>query len=168
MMLLPKDNPYISSESSVFDTLVNMGEEKSRVALSFDLHFFLVDCLVRNLRDRAIVHQVLALSLLRSAEKHREQGNGLLRRMGDGALLLAGFFPERALRLNVSSSYFRLMGQAAYASLGARLQTSSQPERGEFYDKVARHFQLLEKVLDAARARTTTWELYQRFRVRLQ
>lgn len=167
-MLLPKSNPYVSGEFSVFDMLVNQGEEKSHTALSFDLHFFLVDCLVRNLRKNTIVHQVLALDFLRSIEECREEKNVSLKRMGDGALLLAGFFPERALRLNVSSNYFRLMGQAAYANLGVSLQVSSQPERGEFYAKVAKHFHLLEKVLDAARVRTAAWESYQRFRVRLQ
>ncbi len=167
-MLLPKSNPYVSGEFSIFDTLISLGEEKTHVVLSFDLHFFLVDCLVQHLHDKNILQQVLALEILRSTEQFREQGNVLLKRAGDGALLLAGLFPERALRLNVSSDYFRFMGQAAYASLGARLQVTSQPERGKFYDRVAERFQLLEKVLDAVRVRTTAWELFQRFRVRLQ
>ena len=166
-MLLAKKNPYVSGEISIFDTLVRAGEEKSSVALPFQLHTFLVDCLVEHVRDTGIVHHVLAVTFLSSATKLGEQGNVLLKRTGDAALILAGFFPERALRLNVSSSYFRCMGQAAYGTLAAKLDASEKSERGEFYEKVTRNFDLLEKVLDATRTRST-WELYQRFRASLQ
>ena len=167
-MLLPKSSPYVSGEFSVFDTLVRAGEEKSLVALPFQLRIFLIECLVEHLRDREIVHHVLALNFLQSATKLGEQGNVLLKRTGDEALLLAGLFPERALRLHVSSRYFRLMGQSAYSSLAAKFQMTERPERGEFYDKVAEHFGLLEKVLNGARVRASAWEFFQRFRTRLQ
>ena len=167
-MLLPKTNPYVPGDISIFNTLVSAGEEKSCIALPYHLRGFLVDCLVEHVRDREIVHTVLALSLLHSAEKLGEQGNVLLKQTGDGALLLAGLFPERALRLHVSSRYFRLIGQTAYTNLAAKFQVTGRPERGKFYNAVATHFHLLEKVLDAARVRTSEWELFRRFRVSLE
>lgn len=167
-MLLPKSNPYVSDDISIFNTLVRAGEEKSLTALPYHLRAFLVDCLVEHVRDREIVHHVLALDLLRSTEKLGEQGNILLKRTGDGALLLAGLFPERALRLHVSSHYFRFIGQAAYTNLSAKFQATGRPERGKFYSTVATHFHLLERVLDAARVRTSEWELFRRFRVSLE
>lgn len=168
-VLLPEKNPYVSGEMSLFDTLVRTGEEKSSVMLPFPLHSFLVACLAEHLRDTEIVHGTLALGFLNATTKLGEQGNVVLKRTGDAALLLAGLFPERALRLHVSSVYFRLMGQAAYASLAVKLQTRGNSERGYFYDDVAEHFPVLEKVLGAVRARPQNeWGAYQRFRVALQ
>lgn len=168
-MLLPKKNPYVSSEISLFDMLVRAGEEKSLITLSLQFHAFLVECLIEHLRDCEIVHNTLALSLLRSAEERGEHGNVLLKRTGDGALLLAGLFPERAIRLRVSSRYFRFMGQAAYASLGAKFQATGRADRGKFYDKVAEHFHILEKVLLATQTRPETdWDAFRRFRANIQ
>ena len=168
-MLLPKSSPYVSGEVSIFDTLVGAGEEKSSVTLPFQLHAFLVGCLVEHMRDVGIVHHSVSLDFLCSATKLGEQGNVLLKRTGDEALLLAGLFPERALRLHVSSRYFRFMGQAAYANLAAKLQASERPERGEFYDAVVEHFHFLVKVLNATRARPETeWGSFQKFRASLQ
>jgi len=168
-MLLPRESPYVSGETAMFDTLVTTGEEKSLVTLPFPLHAFLVGCLAEHVHDPEIVHHVLAFGLLGSVTKSGEQGNVLLKRTGDEALLLAGLFPERALRLRVSSSYFRFMGQAAYAGLAVRLQAMGKVERGKFYDIVTEDFPLLEKVLQAARAQPETeWDAFQRFRVRLQ
>ncbi|MDE2173426.1 MAG: hypothetical protein KGJ31_02400, partial [Patescibacteria group bacterium] len=167
-MLLPEKSPYVSSETSMFDTLVRAGEEKALITLPIQLHGFLVGCLAEHVRDPEIVHQVLALSILYSTTKQGEQGDLLLKRAGDEALLLAGFYPERALRLRVSSSYFRFMGQTAYANLAARFQATGKTERGKFYAKVAKHFRLLEKVLGGARARPETdWDAFQRFKIRL-
>lgn len=168
-MLLPTKNPYVSAEISLFDTLVRTGEEKSLIALPFHLHIFLVGCLVEHLRDQNITHHTLALGLLQSTAKLGERGNVELKRTGDAALLLAGFFPERALRLHVGSKYFRFMGQVAYASLAARYEASRMPERGKLYEKVARHFQLLERVLNAIRMRPETeWMSFQRFLASIQ
>jgi len=168
-MLVPEKNPYVSGEISIFDTLVRAGEEKSHVTLPVQLHMFLVGCLVEHLRDTGITHHVLAIGVLRSATRSGESGNVLLKRSGDAALLLAGFFPERALRLHVSSRYFRFMGQAAYANLAVKLQAMGKEDRGKFYDEVVEHFQSLETVLNAARAQPeTNWGFYQRFRTSLQ
>lgn len=168
-MLLPKENSHVSGALSVLDSLVKEGEQRSFITLPYHLRSFLVECLAEHLRDTEIVHHVLALGLLDSVTKLGEQGNVLLKRTGDEALLLAGLFPERVLRLHVSASYFRLMGQAAYASLAVRLQATGKRERGRFYNTVAEDFRLLEKVLNAARARPETeWDAFQRFRAKLQ
>ena len=152
-MLLPESNPYVSGEISIPETLVRTGEERASVTLPLQLHMFLVGCLAEHLHDPDIAHHVLALGLLRSATISGESGNVLLKRTGDAALLLAGFFPERASRLHVGPRYFRDMGQAAYASLAVKLQAVGKADRGKFYDEVVERFQLLENVLDAARVR---------------
>jgi hypothetical protein len=167
-MLLPEKNPNVSGVVSVFEKLVGMGEERSLVTLSPQLRTFLVDCLAEHLRDRAITQQALALGFLISMEKSGEQAIVRLKRVGDGALLLTGLFPERALRLHVNTSYFRSMGQAAYASIAARLQANAASERRKLYTRAAAHFLFLEKVLRAARGQPETeWGAYLRFRASL-
>lgn len=78
-------------------------------------------------------------------------GEVQLKRVGDGALILDGFYPERAHRLRVDSTYFRAMGQAAYANLSARLLATGKAEQGKFFDAVADSFAQLSKILRAAR-----------------
>lgn len=168
-MLLPKNTPYVSGEISLFEKLVGVGEDRSHVALSLQLHGFLVACLAEHLRDTRILSRVLAVNLLRSAEVRGRRANVLLKRTGDEALLLAGLYPERALRLHVSSTYFRHMGQAAYSSLAARLQSTGMRESGKFYDHVAENFDSLERVLNGARGMPDgPWDAWRRMLASLQ
>lgn len=168
-MLLPEKTPYVSSEISLFEKLVGVGEDRSHVTLPLQLHGFLVACLNDHLRDTRILSRVLAINLLRSTELRGKRSAVMLKRVGDEALLLAGLFPERSLRLHVSSSYFRYMGQTAYASLAARLQSTGMREPGKFYDHVAENFTCLEKVLNAARAKPDgPWDVWRRMLATLQ
>lgn len=164
-MLLPQKNAYVSGEVSVFDTLVREGEARSSVALPNQLHAFLVGCLLEYLCDTDLIREVLAVTFLQAASKSGAQGKRLLKRSGDEALLLAGLFPERALRLNVGPMYFCGMGRAAYASLAAILCATGKREPGAFYNNVADNFRTLAKVLNGTRPETLTlWELIQRLR----
>jgi len=152
----------------MFDNLVSAGEERVLAKLPHQLHIFLVQCLTEHLRDTEITHQTLALAFLDAPILSGATGNNQLKRIGDGALILAGFFPERALHLNVSSTYFRSMGEMAYANLGARLFARGEKGSGEFFDAVANNFDLLKNVLDAGHTRPeTNWGAYRKFRVNL-
>ncbi|HEX8919671.1 MAG TPA: hypothetical protein VF898_14300, partial [Chloroflexota bacterium] len=51
----------------------------------------------------------------------------------------------------VGASYFRLIGQAAYATLGVRLMATGKSNSGRFYDTVAGSFAQLVRVLRATR-----------------
>ncbi|MBI2025270.1 hypothetical protein HYT04_00575 [Candidatus Kaiserbacteria bacterium] len=152
-ILLAKRTPYVSPEIPIFDKMVRQGEAESFITLPILHHGFLVWCLVEHLSDVEIFHDRIALNLLNATTKKREQANMFLMRAGDEALLLAGLFPESARRLNVSSSYFRFMGQAAYASLAARYMVTGMDGRGGFFDKMAEDFPFLEKVLRATRSK---------------
>lgn len=151
-MLVPVQTPYVSGEVSVFEKLVSIGEEKILCELPRQLHDFLVQCLIEHLRDVEITQQTLALVYLAAREKGNSVGNLHLKNVGDGSLILDGFFPERAHRLNVEQEYFRAMGQMAYANLALRLFATGRTEPGKFYNSVARSFALLAKVLRASRA----------------
>lgn len=165
MLLVPNQTPYTSGVEAIFVTLIKAGEARSHITLPQDLALFLRSCLIEHLRDPGIVHRVLALDFLESIEKFGAARTMLLKRAGDAALILAGLYPERALRLNVSSLYFRRMGQASYGSLAAHLEASPAAERGRFYNEVARRFVLLEQVLNGARGRAENeWDAFRRFR----
>lgn len=164
MLHTARKNPYVSGKVDLFETLVRAGEEASSITLPVHLHMFLVDCLVEYLSDPDIVHLVLALDLLDPPRKVGNEKTVFLKRRGDASLLLAGLFPERARRLHVSSSYFRLMGQAFYTSLSAHLSIGPAIERGMFYNEVAREFGSLTQVLTSSRApETDEWNSYIRF-----
>ncbi len=168
MLLVPNKNPYVSGETAIFDSLIRSGEERSHITLSFNLRIFLIGCLVEHMGDPDITHCVLAIGFLESSRQTGVMREISLKRTGDASLILAGLFPERALRLNVSSTYFRFMGQASYTSLAAHLEVGTAIERGKLYNEVAQGFIALERVLSSARAKATNeWDAFLRFRTRI-
>ncbi|OIP58871.1 MAG: hypothetical protein CO143_01705 [Candidatus Moranbacteria bacterium CG_4_9_14_3_um_filter_45_14] len=169
MLLIAEKNPYVSEETVLFDDLVRVGEEKAHIALSRNLRLFLVSCLIEHLRDTDIVWRILALDFLESDRRSRAERAVFLKRCGDASLILAGFFPERALRLHVSSTYFRQMGRSFFGTLATHLEaTTATVEQGRFFNEVARGFEMLERVLNGARGKAQNeWEAFRRFRVRL-
>lgn len=157
-MLLPIQAPYVSGKVSVFEKLVTAGEARAFVELSQPLHDFLVQCLLDHLSDVDVVHQTLALRFLGTQEESGSVVNVHLKQVGDGSLILDGLFPERATRLNVSPSYFRSVGQAAYTNLGVRLMATGKGGSGRFYGSIAAGFAELTEVLRAARGRSeSSW-----------
>lgn len=151
MLLVAPQQPLIQAESLLFDGLVREGEERARLTLPHALHTFLVTCLSGHLHDTDIVQEAIALNYLRAWELRGAHAAFFLSRAGEAALLLAGFYPERTKRLNVSPTYFRTMGQCAYATLATDPSVVREVERREFYGEVVDQFESLEKVLTAAR-----------------
>lgn len=162
MLVLPHSGLTASEAAklSLFDALVRAGEQMSFVELPSLLHGFLVERLNHRMKDPDIVSPVLALELLNFDGAVGEERNTRLERTGDGALLLAGLFPERAQRLHVSRTYFRHMGVSAYANLAAQLHAGGKRHRAEIYETVANAFMLLELVLKGARKKKheLTWK----------
>lgn len=166
-LLIPEQSPYISGERAILNTLVEAGETRSHITLSPELHLFLIDFLEEYLDDPTITHQVLAIGLLGSIPKFGTEKEMMLKRAGDASLILAGLFPERALRLNVSPLYFQHMGQASYGSLAIHLESRRAPERGQFYHELARQFSTLQQVLKKARGERGEWKSFEEFRASL-
>lgn len=167
-MMLANPNPYVTSEVSLFTDLVKVGEEKTHATLPDHLRSFLVYCLIEHLEDPDIVWHVLALDFLEAEHKSGAVRAAALKRAGDASLILAGLFPERALRLRVSADYFRMMGQSFYGSLAVQLEVTALAEQGQFYNEVAREFALLERVLNGARGKAQNeWLAFLRFKAQL-
>ena len=152
-----------AAQTSLFDQLVRAAEESALVTLPYHLRNFLVVCLSAHVHDTEIVCETIALSYLKAGEMRGEHAATLLRRAGEGALLLAGLFPERARRLNVSADYFCVVGQTAYLTLATETQVVRDPDRRAFYGFVAEQFAELIRVLRQARARPEReWEAFVR------
>lgn len=167
-MLLPQGNDYVSSEVSLFDKLVHVGEENSCIELPPRLHAFLVRCLLEHLKDIGIFQETLALSFLQGRMEKGEAANGCLKRMGDIALILAGLFPQRTRRMNVSLSYVREMGEGAYLDLADKFLRSGRKETALYYGEIGIQFCLLTEVLSGMRERPqTAWQLLQRFQQKI-
>lgn len=166
-MLLVPSTLSVSGEMALFGDLVRIGEEKTFVTLSVGLRLFLIQCLVEHLRDPDIVWRVLAFDFLESDRRRGNERVVFLKRSGDASLILAGLFPERALRLRVSPSYFRQMGQSFFGTLAVHFLATGATEQGRFFNEVARGFETLEQVLGAARKTDDEWSVFRQFLSRL-
>ena len=123
------------------DTLWYLGEMMHRFSRSD--HFF-------DYQDGALAIRPLALLYgdARSAEDHRERCL-LLQRLGDMALFIGAFFPERHARRGIRRDYFIGMGSAAYDYLSEQAR-----QNRHIYQELTRGFaQMLELVARAGHRR---------------
>ena len=107
------------SETAQWYRLVNEAEAAAGTHLPEEVESYLVFLLMRFRSRPEMAGRILALDYLRgllSGGRLREQR---LQEVGDHCLLLSGFFPQRARRLNVSVDYFVDLGQGAYHSLAS-------------------------------------------------
>ena len=119
------------------DTLWYLGEMMHRFSRSD--HFF-------DYQDGTLAIRPLALLYgdARSAEDHRERCL-LLQRLGDMALFIGAFFPERHARRGIRRDYFIGMGSAAYDYLSEQAL-----QNRHIYQELTRGFaQMLELVARA-------------------
>lgn len=167
--LLAQATPYVSTETSVFDQLVLAGEKEAQLPLPPQMHGFLVECLAEHLSDMRVMRRTLTFYHLRAMKASPHRSIALFKLAGDEALLVAGLFPGVAKKRNVPLRYFRHMGQAAYASVAARLMGIGRPDHGRFFDDVAGYFIPLMTVLQGARQRPEAcWNLKKMLEVRRQ
>jgi hypothetical protein len=85
--------------------------------------------------DGSVVAEPLALILLRALESDRRARAAALRRLGDTALFVSGFFGDSLARTHVDVGYYIAMGERAYGSL-------AETERGldDLYGELAARF----------------------------
>jgi len=98
-----------------------------RLRVQPETEFYLVDVLARFLAserlhveqpDGSISEEPLALILLRALEARGEVRARELKRLGDTALFVSGFFGDSLARSAVDVDYYIAMGGGAYAALG--------------------------------------------------
>ncbi len=145
-----------------------------RLRIEGETEFYLVDLLSTRLDLRsqpggaaALADEPLALILARALEGGREQRFQELRRLGDTALFLSGFFSDRLARSPVGERYYVAMGQQAYGTLAGG---GLAPRRTEaLYEELARRFRdfadLFAEISELSELRSSRGllRLYQRF-----
>ncbi|MCK9344814.1 MAG: hypothetical protein M0P64_01655 [Candidatus Pacebacteria bacterium] len=158
IILLQK--PTMSFDSAVLEptvtatwvTFVKEGETRVKHNLGEELESFLVFTLMRLVRRTDIFTPALGLEYYKASTEYvgrkKEEALG---EIGDTSLILAGLFPERHRRLNVSSSYFSEIGRLAFRELADSLSERNRVSLAKLYHNVNNGFISMTDVLLAAR-----------------
>jgi hypothetical protein len=114
--------------------------------------------------DGTVTAEPLALILLRAVEADRRVRAAQLRRLGDTALFVSGFFGDSLARSIVDVDYYIAMGEQAYGALAHSERGADRPwdelsaRFGEFVDLLAEIAELSE-----LRSNRGLVRLYERF-----
>jgi hypothetical protein len=132
-------------------TLVNEAECMCGNYLAEDIENYLVWLLLRYTDHGDALSKSLASQYLQShTSRSMQQEN--LRDVGDICLILAGLFPERAVKLLVPITYFIELGRRAYNDLSVLLQsTHSQDALAQLYLELQQNFVELIETLHCMR-----------------
>jgi hypothetical protein len=87
--------------------------------------------------DGTVTAEPLALILLRALEADRRTRAARLRRLGDTALFVSGFFGDSIARSTVDVDYYIAMGERAYGTLA---ETERGPGLEDLYGELAGRF----------------------------
>lgn len=145
-----------------------------RLRIQGETEFYLVNLLASQVEVRGpdagaegFEEEPLALILARALEGDRAQRLRELRRLGDTALFLSGFFSDRLARTPVGARYYAAMGEQAYGSLAGAGLGSRTVEA--LYQELAVRFgdlvDLLAEIAELADLRSNRGllRLYERF-----
>jgi len=116
---------------------INLGEE---------LESYLVFLLMRFIEKPDIANFVVALEFLSAAQEDGHLNAQHLQKIGDICLLLAGLFPQRAVKRCIRVSYFVNIGQSAYD-----LRSQHDYQADSLFHHLASKFVALMDVLQAVR-----------------
>ncbi len=137
--------------------------------------FYLVDLLASFLqRERLYVEdedgtvraQPLAIILLNALQKSRQDRARELRRLGDTALYMSGFFGDSLARSVTGIDYYIAMGERAYSALAAAAGWAGQDELfGELADRFEDFVDLFAEIAELSNLRSNRGllRLYERF-----
>lgn len=138
---------FLVSSREYFTELVVEGCSETGLATFPQATNYLVDILIfymntENLFDEEDLsgrkkRGTLAEMMLKAGSAQREERVGLLKKLGDTALYVSGFFGESLQRKVVDIDYYMEMGETAYGSLAASINESSS---AKVFDEFSRQF----------------------------
>ncbi len=146
-----------------------------RLRIQEATEFYLVDLLASFLdRERLYVEQPggevreqpLALILLEALQKDRQNRARELRRLGDTALYVSGFFGDSLARSAAGVDYYIAMGERAYSALAGAAGWAGQDELfGELADRFEDFVDLFAEIAELSNLRSNRGlvRLYERF-----
>jgi len=157
-----------------FREAVTSALSSRQLRIQAETEFYLVNLLASHLevRGRApgaegFEDEPLALILARALEGDPEQRYREMKRLGDTALFLSGFFSDHLARTPVGARYYAAMGEQAYGSLAVSRLGSRVFEA--LYEELARRFgdfvDLFAEIAELSELRSNRGlvRLYERF-----
>lgn len=165
----------VVSADEYFRELVGGAINGQRLAVGSETEFYLVKLLSEFLpAERLFIEtpegnhdtEPLALMYARSLEAPREQQIGSLRKLGDVALYVSGFWSDSLSRSVVDMDYYMGMGAAAYGKVADLLRSD---RRHTLYSELSTKFvQLVDCLSEVAEktavtSNTGVVRLYERF-----
>ncbi len=114
--------------------------------------------------DGTVTAEPLALILLRAVEASRRERAAQLRRLGDTALFVSGFFGDSLARSLVDVEYYIAMGERAYGALARSVGGAGQPFE-ELSDRFPEFVDLFAEIAELSDLRSNRGlvRLYERF-----
>lgn len=111
--------------------------------------------------DGTVVAEPLAVILLRAVEADRRERAAHLRRLGDTALFVSGFFGDSLARSLVDVGYYISMGERAYGALAA----GEGPPFGELAGRFPEFVDVFAEIAELSDLRSNRGlvKLYERF-----
>jgi len=134
-----------SSSVTLYRDLVLSGASRIGCVLPHDLEAYLTVLLHRHESATDFFEGTCSERFLRAQNLSGRPRQKEYRALGDACLLLSGFFPARAHRLNVSDEYYRSIGRNSYDLL---CSDRAMPNSDLFRD-LSCEFILLTRVLSA-------------------
>ena len=116
--------------------------------------------------DGTVTSEPLALILLRALAADRRARAAQLRRLGDTALFVSGFFGDSLARSLVDVGYYIAMGERAYGALAESARGEGEPF-GELAGRFAEFVDLFAEIAELSDLRSNRGlvRLYERFLV---
>ncbi len=116
--------------------------------------------------DGTVTVEPLALILLRAVEADRRERAAQLRRLGDTALFVSGFFGDSLARSLVDVGYYISMGERAYGALAESERGGAHPFE-ELSDRFGEFVDLFAEIAELSDLRSNRGliRLYERFLV---
>lgn len=102
---------------ATWQDLVDEAAEQAGYHCDDQVEYYLMLTLDHFTTDQHLATAVVGLDFLLAMDSMGREGGGQIRKVGDECLLLAGLFPERALRKHVPLDYFAGIGSQAYQLL---------------------------------------------------
>lgn len=129
--------------------LVLEGQEKAGFHLTEPVENYVVITLDAQTTNTNLSTTIIAIDFLKNIHIHSTRNLQTLRFVGDQCLILAGLFPDRAKRKNLSDDYFKHLGEHAYYVLSFA-SVPTELDHSLFY-QLFENFENLIQILKAMR-----------------
>ncbi|MFA6608322.1 MAG: hypothetical protein WCT07_00180 [Candidatus Paceibacterota bacterium] len=147
------------TQTELFFDLIRDGEKRAKTFLPESLESYMVFMLQRHLKNATITTTVFAIEYLENLTKNLHERQSCLSETADAGLILAGLFPERSRRLNVSYTYFTDMSQLCFFDLAQVCHRLEHEGEAMLYKELGENVQKLAGVLYASRGSDETKNL---------